>query len=110
MSSSALMAIRQNILARSYYPIQMQYIFNAFQYDVVTFLEKCSVFSLGVGWDGGLRRGEVCRSCAPSSEINTSFIHCRPLLVEFPIWERIQVGQLLPPPGMQMKGNSLRLH
>ena len=35
-----------------------------------------------------------CGSCAPSSEINTSFIHCRPLLVEFPICERIQVGQV----------------
>ena len=39
-------------------------------------------------------RFQQCGSCAPSSEINTSFIHCRPLLVEFPICERIQVGQV----------------
>ena len=59
MHSFALMAREQNILACSYYPIQVRYIFNAFQYDIVTFLAKCSVFSLGVGvgiWgegDGG---------------------------------------------------------
>ena len=49
-----------------YCPIQLRNIFNAFQ---------CFQGS-----------AVQCRSCAPFSEINTSFIHCRPLLVEFPIW------------------------